>query len=356
MIKTLWMLIMENFDDTINQILLGAAIVSIIIGVVKDGFPEGLIEGTSILISLGIIIVVNSGNNYISERRLADLVNLAGKQDIAVFRNSTEATTMDSTLLVVGDVIYFEAGMRIPADMVMLEGQDVTCNEAELTGEPDYVDKIRVTEENFDKGCMGSMLAKSLIETGFGRALIVAVGPNTVAGVITLKTQKPSEPTLLQQRLETIATKIGNVGIACAILTFFAMVFRTILEMTNITPCGCGNLFKCELNPDCIPLSFEFNFENRLWMDLLNTIIIAITIVVVAIPEGLPLAVTISLSFSSAKMRKMNNLVRTLASAETMGGATHICSDKTGTLTLNKMTTMSCMTMQKCHYMGSTIS
>ena len=89
----------------------------------------------------------------------------------------------------------------------------------------------------------------------------------------------------------------------------------------------------------------------------MNTIIIAITVIVVAIPEGLPLAVTISQSFSSAKMRKMNNLVRKLASSETMGGATHICSDKTGTLTLNKMTVMSCMTLEKIHFMpGQVVS
>jgi P-type E1-E2 ATPase len=83
--------------------------------------------------------------------------------------------------------------------------------------------------------------------------------------------------------------------------------------------------------------------ENRFWEEILNAIIISITVVVVAIPEGLPLAVTISLSFSSAAMKKLNNLVRKLASSETMGGATHICSDKTGTLTLNKMTVMSIM-------------
>lgn len=121
--------------------------------------------------------------------------------------------------------------------------------------------------------------------------------------------------------------------------------------MGGAVPCGCGNLFKCEEIPGCTKLSFAFTLKNRLWTDLLNTIIIAITIIVVAIPEGLPLAVTISLSFSSAKMRAMNNLVRKLASAETMGGATHICSDKTGTLTLNKMTTMACFTLQKAHYM-----
>lgn len=309
--------------------------VSILIGLLKEGFPAGLIEGTSILISLTIIIVVNSGNNWVSERRLAALVNLSEKQDVAVWRNSADTITIDSRELVVGDIVHFEAGMKVPADMIMIEGQDVSCNEGELTGEPDYVEKFKVDETNWDQGVMGTMLAKSLIATGFGKAIVVAVGPKTVAGVITEKTQAQSQPTLLQERLATIADKIGNVGIACAVLTFVAMVFRTILEMSGAVECGCGNLFKCEKNPDCVPLSFAFTFENRLWMDLLNTVIIAITIIVVAIPEGLPLAVTISLSFSSAKMRQMNNLVRKLASAETMGGATHICSDKTGTLTLN---------------------
>lgn len=93
--------------------------------------------------------------------------------------------------------------------------------------------------------------------------------------------------------------------------------------------------------------------RNRVYTELLNTIIIAITVIVVAIPEGLPLAVTISLSFSSAKMQKENNLVRKLASAETMGAVTHICSDKTGTLTQNKMTTMACMCQQRSYRMAS---
>jgi len=178
-------------------------------------------------------------------------------------------------------------------------------------------------------------MAKSLVETGFGKALVVAVGENSISGSITKKTQKVQGPTLLQRRLATMADKIGSAGFACAGLTFIAMLMRIILEMTEAVPCGCGNIFSCEENVGCIPISFAFNFENRLWMDLMNTVIIAIAVIVAAIPEGLPLAVTIALSVSTAKMRKMNNLVRKLASAETMGGATHICSDKTGTLTMN---------------------
>jgi len=334
---------MENFDDPINVVLLGAALVSVVIGLIKEKSPKGLIEGTSIMIALFIIIVVNSGNNYISERRLANLVKLSDAQEVAVYRGSTETVTIDGADLLVGDIIQFEAGMKVPADCIMVEGQDVVCLESELTGEPDGVEKEPVTEDNYNSGVMATMMAKSLVTQGFGKALVLAVGNYTVAGVITEKTMSESEPTLLQQKLETIATKIGNIGIGCALLTFLSLIFRVVLEMMEVIPCGCQNIMNCQIDDNCQPLTFELSLQNRLWIDVLDTIIIAISVIVCAIPEGLPLAVTISLSYSSAKMRKLNNLVRKLASSETMGGATHICSDKTGTLTLNKMTVMGVM-------------
>lgn len=361
-------LIAENFDDTINKILFLAAVVSIIIGYIQHGFPNGMIEGTSILIALTIIIVVNSGNNYISERRLADLVSLSNKQDVAVFRGSSDAITIDASELVVGDLIAFEAGQKVPADCIFVEGQDVFTIEGELTGEPDNMEKVYIDENNYNNGTTGTMMAKSLICSGFGKALVVAVGPMTVAGVITEKTQKPAEPTLLQEKLETIANKIGNVGILVAILTFFGQIIRLSLELTGNLPCGCTNLISCQQDDSCVALTTTLAAEYtneagatlkndyRFYTDILDVIIVSITVIVVAIPEGLPLAVTISLSFSSAQMRKLNNLVRKLASSETMGGATHICSDKTGTLTLNKMTVMACMTLQKVHMMGNIVS
>ena len=111
------------------------------------------------------------------------------------------------------------------------------------------------------------------------------------------------------------------------------MIGRIALEMLKITPCGCMNIFTCQVDNNCEELSFAFTMSNRLWTQILTAFILSITIVVAAIPEGLPLAVTLSLSFSSKKMQAENNLVRKIASSETMGGATHICSDKTGTLT-----------------------
>ena len=114
---------------------------------------------------------------------------------------------------------------------------------------------------------------------------------------------------------------------------------RILLEMSSVLPCGCNNIFNCQpAAEDCKPLSFSFNFkDNRLWSEILDTIIVLIALICCAIPEGLPLAVTISLSYSSAKMRKLNNLVRKLVSCETMSNATYICTDKTGTLTCNRM-------------------
>jgi magnesium-transporting ATPase (P-type) len=251
--------------------------------------------------------------------------------------------------LVVGDVISFAAGMKIPADCVMIDGQDVTCSETELTGEPDSLEKVIVNESNVNDGVGGVLLAKSLCDNGFGKAIVTSVGLNTAAGIISDNDGVSSEPTDLQKKLEIIAEKIGRVGVFAAMLTFGSMVLRSILEMMKVLPCACGNILNCEAEKNCKPLDFALTMENRLWTNCLDNIIIAISVIVCAIPEGLPLAVTISLSYSSSKMKALNNLVRNLNSSETMGSATHICSDKTGTLTKNEMTVMACMIGCEAH-------
>jgi magnesium-transporting ATPase (P-type) len=184
-IKSFFELVMENFEDTINLMLLAACIVSLIIGYINEGFPQGMIEGTSIAIALLIIVTVNSVNNYTSERRLAALVKLSDKQKIPVFRGSEKPFEIDGDDLVVGDLFQFEEADRIPCDAIVVEGQDIACHEAELTGEPDAVDKVPITSENYTDGAMGTLLAKSEVTSGKGVALVMAVGRRTVSGIIT---------------------------------------------------------------------------------------------------------------------------------------------------------------------------
>lgn len=161
--------------------------VSLIIGLLRYG-AEGLTDGLSIIVALIIITVVNSANNYASERKLRDLVALTEEQTVGVYRNSSQPMTINAKHLVVGDVYLVEAGMKIPADSILLEGRDVACEESDLTGEPDVVFKMALDQENHKNGADCTLLARSLACTGFGRALVVAVGENTVAGIILEKT------------------------------------------------------------------------------------------------------------------------------------------------------------------------
>lgn len=154
---------MENFDDRINQILFIAAIVSLAIGLVEDGFPTGLIEGVSIMIALTIIIVVGSTNNYISEQKLAELLVMGDEATAVVFRGSKDATSIDVKELVVGDLVKFDQGDKLPCDLIMVSGQNVKCDESALTGEPHEIEKHVMTDENINDGKMGTLMAKSLV-------------------------------------------------------------------------------------------------------------------------------------------------------------------------------------------------
>ena len=206
---------------------------------------------------------------------------------VAVYRDGPYPKTIHEGKLVVGDVYKVSNGDAVPADSILIEAIGIQCDESSLTGEAEQVSKI--------VGC--PILSKTMVMTGQGKAIVVAVGANTHAGWIQENTQKGNEPTLLQEKLEVMALKIGNLGILCALLTFVGCVIRIYLEFTEIIPCGCQNVFTCVAEPDCQPLTFEFSTTNRLWISLLDTFIVLIALIVAAIPEGLPLAVSISLSF-----------------------------------------------------------
>lgn len=211
--------------------------------------------------------------------------------------------------------------MKVPADCILLSATDVSADEAALTGEPEQLEKFDVTEHNVDYNPSPFLLANTLIATGSGSALVCAVGIHTRSGQAEQKMNIEDEETPLQGKLGTIANQIGGFGVAVAVLTFVIVTSKLVFFF----------------------YTDEAKANQSFWtVDTLNTLvnymILSITVIVVAVPEGLPLAVTISLAYSVAKMRKENNLVRRLDASETMGGANEVCTDKTGTLTKNQMT------------------
>ena len=211
----------------------------------------------------------------------------------------------------VGDIVRLSAGDKVPTDGILVDGSDVACNESALTGEPD--EKAKTTKSILDGGDP-FLLSGSTVSSGYGRMLVTAVGEQSRWGKTKAKLAVEAGDTPLQEKLDKLAGQIGRGGMSAALLTFIAMIVLWCIHPEWRDP---HHTF------------FEF---------VLKAFIMAVTIVVVAVPEGLPLAVTLSLAYSTQKMMLDNNLIRVLAACETMGNATNICSDKTGTLTQNRMT------------------
>lgn len=297
-----------------------AALVSLAIGIWQEGWAKGWIEGVTIWIAVGIIIVVTVANDYAKERQFLKLMIAREDQYCACIRDGKHEH-MSIYKLYVGDIVQISEGDSIPADIVLLKGTKITTDESNITGEPEHLHKTGLMdEEEANEQSDNFLLAKSTVMSGKGLGVVCAVGEFTQQGQAQSKLDISNEVTPLQAKLETIADMIGWIGIYAAILTFIAAV---------------GHMIIIKL------LNNENLWEVQTLNILLNSLILSITIVVVAVPEGLPLAVTISLAYSVMKMKEDNNLVRRLDASETMGGADQICSDKTGTLTQNKMSVVS---------------
>jgi len=209
--------------------------------------------------------------------------------------------TLDAEELVVGDMIWVNAGDNIPADCVIIKAQQFNANESGITGESIEQHKAHVTNENYNEDPYPFVLQNSLAKQGEATCMVLAVGPNTRSGKAERIVNIAAEQTPLQTKLEAIADMIGKMGTAMACLTGGVLVIKMLLLI----------FVKEERSL----------FDKQNLSDLLNAFIIGVTIIVVAVPEGLPLAVTISLAFSVAEMANLGNLVRRLSASETMGGA-----------------------------------
>ena len=310
------------------KILCGAAVISLVLGILTEGLAEGWMEGASILLAVIIIVTVTSGNNYLKEKQFQKLNAMATAKDVHVYRGG-DLIKMSVYDLLVGDIVQISTGEIFSVDGILIEGHDIEVDESSLTGEPILIKKkVPVT---YDEKITPFLISSSRLMSGTGLMLVAGVGRTSYYGKLKLKIQAEQDETPLQIKLSDLADKVGQVGMFSAAATFLAMFIHLIY--------------------DCF---MEGNFvEAFVSMDTVNEVIeyfiIAVSIVVVAVPEGLPLSVTIALAYSVGKMKDENNLVRYLQACETMGGADNICSDKTGTLTMNKMSVTRIFIEERVH-------
>lgn len=235
-----------------------------------------------------------------------------------------------------GDLILIEQGMELPADAILIQGQGVSCNEGSITGESKIMEKRAISEESHYEHFNSTLTGSTFVTEGSGIAMVICVGENSQKGMIEKTLNIEDKPTPLQMKLESIAARVGNIGMTVAIMTVIVMTFKLIYTEYIVKNCKESKDVNCK----------EMDYIT-LFQEIVRFLIVGVTIIVVAIPEGLPLAVTISLAYSVSKMQKGNCLVRKIDSAETMGGADEIVTDKTGTLTTNVMTVRGFYTMDQ---------
>ncbi|XP_057693208.1 plasma membrane calcium-transporting ATPase 1-like isoform X2 [Corythoichthys intestinalis] len=341
----------------------------------------GWIEGAAILLSVVCVVLVTAFNDWSKEKQFRGLQNrIEQEQKFSVLR-AGQMTHIKVSDIVVGDIAHVKYGDLLPADGILIQGNDLKIDESSLTGESDHVKK------STDKDPM--LLSGTHVMEGSGKMVVTAVGVNSQTGIIFAllganddggdgdddKTERKKrrkeerkkrekkdkrskkdekgkkgknkdgvpvemeplnedaepekkknnlrkkEKSVLQGKLTKLAVQIGKAGLFMSTLTVIILIVRFLLDTFWIQGIPWTS--------ECVPVYMKF---------LVKFFIIGVTVLVVAVPEGLPLAVTISLAYSVKKMMKDNNLVRHLDACETMGNATAICSDKTGTLTMNRMT------------------
>ncbi|XP_023282578.1 plasma membrane calcium-transporting ATPase 2 isoform X6 [Seriola lalandi dorsalis] len=332
-------------------------------GVEDEGEADaGWIEGAAILLSVVCVVLVTAFNDWSKEKQFRGLQNrIEQEQKFQVVRGS-QVIQLPVSDIAVGDIAQIKYGDLLPADGVLIQGNDLKIDESSLTGESDHVRK------SADKDPM--LLSGTHVMEGSGRMVVTAVGVNSQTGIIfTLlgagteeeekkekKVKKPDgaaamemqplksaeggeadekerkkvstskkEKSVLQGKLTKLAVQIGKAGLLMSAITVIILVLYFAIDTFVMQ--------KRPWMPECTPIYIQY---------FVKFFIIGVTVLVVAVPEGLPLAVTISLAYSVKKMMKDNNLVRHLDACETMGNATAICSDKTGTLTTNRMTAVQC--------------
>ncbi|XP_050205841.1 calcium-transporting ATPase 2, plasma membrane-type [Mercurialis annua] len=316
-VKSFWIFVWEALQDMTLMILGVCAFVSLLVGIATEGWPKGAHDGLGIVASILLVVFVTATSDYRQSLQFKDLDKEKKKITVHVTRSGFRQKLSIYDLLP-GDIVHLAIGDQVPADGLFVSGFSVLIDESSLTGESE---PVMVSSEN------PYMLSGTKVQDGSCKMLITTVGMRTQWGkLMATLSEGGDDETPLQVKLNGVATIIGKVGLAFAVVTFAVLV---------------QGLFSRKWNDGS-----HWSWSGDEALEMLEYFAIAVTIVVVAVPEGLPLAVTLSLAFAMKKMMNDKALVRHLAACETMGSATTICSDKTGTLTTNRMTVVkSCICM-----------
>ncbi|XXG77317.1 hypothetical protein AAC387_Pa08g1489 [Persea americana] len=315
--KNFFYFILEAFNDRIILILLVCAALSLGFGIKEHGLKEGWYDGGSIFIAVFLVVAVTAISNFRQSKQFLKLSNKSNDINVDVVRDNRRQPVSIFNI-VVGDVVFLKIGDQIPADGLFLSGHSLQVDESSMTGESDHVNT------SADKNPF--LVSGANVVDGYGTMLVTSVGMNTMWGeMMSSISDDLNEQTPLQDRLNKLTSYIGKVGLGVAFLVLVVLLVR---YFTGNTQDENGNR--------------EFNGKKTKIEEVFNSVATmfaaAVTIVVVAIPEGLPLAVTLTLAYSMKRMMADQAMVRNLSACETMGSATTICTDKTGTLTMNKMT------------------
>ena len=314
---SLWKLYLEKFEDPVIRVLLVAAVFSLIISIIENEYAEtiGIIAAILLATGIGFYFEYDAGKKF-------DLLNAVNEETLVKVLRSGRVQEIPRKDVVVGDIVLLETGEEIPADGELIESISMQVNESNLTGEP-VVTKTTV-QKDFDEEATYSsnmVMRGTTVVDGHGTMKVLHVGDATEIGnVARQSTVETHEPTPLNLQLTKLAKLIGRIGFTVAIATFIIFVTRDLYQY-----------FKAD---DVIEGMDDYMAIAQI---VLKYFMMAVTLIVVAVPEGLPMSVTLSLALNMRRMLSTNNLVRKMHASETMGAITVICTDKTGTLTQNQM-------------------
>ncbi|KAK4510580.1 FAD_binding_3 domain-containing protein [Mucor velutinosus] len=357
---TLLQLMWESFQDKTLILLTISAMVSLTVGIYEDihtieydTFGNKIpgvkwVEGVAIIVAVVLVVVVGSVNDYQKEKQFRSLNAKKEDRHVSAIR-SGKHVLLSVNDVQVGDILKLEPGDIVCADGVFIEGHNLKCDESAATGESNAVRKLPwkechhyqqahrdsfhslvcISEEDFvahkeqrnndefgERQPDPFLISGSKIIEGICSYLVTAIGPNSFHGRTLMALRTKDENTPLQDKLDVLATSIAKCGLGAAVFLLSVLLIRSIVGYAT------GSL-------SSVPSDVASH--------IMQILITTVTVIVVAVPEGLPLAVTLALAYATQRMLKDNNLVRVLAACETMGNATTICSDKTGTLTQNRM-------------------